>query len=528
MLLLGLLLCAGLCVPLYHYHYQWKWAVKRYQRELRAAGEELTLEKLLPPAVLPEKNGATFFHEASPALARRNELLEKNSPAALRMVASGKAIVSAREPDVRSDEVTNTWEQIEKALEPYQPAFRSLEQILTRPVLDFPLDYNRGFGILLPHIANLKNAVQRLSAAAECDLHHGNTEAAALKIRVALALSQGLEREPLLISQLVRIALAAIVVPHTWALLQANDVTEAQLAALQSDWHKLNFLQSAEAAVVMERAMSEATLEKMRRDRDEYRAVVNQWGGGSPMPSTPPSFAQITQTAFRESGLRSQEIRWRFAWSYPDEWRLLHGTQIVIETFRRVRAGAPFRKMLEEQQMRFRSLVIPTDGDTSRFGNNNIDMRSLFSQNLWALTNLPGKVENVAVSREVVLTAIALKRYHLRHHAYPPNLAALVPEFLPAMPLDLIDAAPLRYRRQEASFLLYSVGEDGNDDGGDARPVPEASSSRTRNLYWLRGRDWVWPQPASADEVAEFYARKRGGSPGEALRQRYRPPSGGR
>jgi hypothetical protein len=526
LLLLGLLLGTGLGIPLYHYHYKWKWAVKRYQRELRAAGEELDIDKLIPPAVLPEQNGASYFRNASAMLARGSELLNNSSPAAMPMIAPGKAIVVAAEPEIHGDKGTNTWEEVEKELEQYQAPLQSLEQLLTHRVLDFGLDYHQGFSMLLPHLANLKNAVQRLTAAAMCDLHRGDTEAATLKIRVSLALAHGLEREPLIISQLVRIAVAAIVVSQTWALLQANDLTDAQLAALQSDWQKVNSLQSAEAAVAMERAMSESTIEKMRLDEDEFRAVVNQWGGGgSSTTTTPPSFVQMAETAFRESGQRSKALWWRFAWSYPDEWRMLQGTQIGLETFRRVRSGAPFCKTLKDQQTRLLALAVPASEDSGRFGGN-VDVRSLFSQGLWSSAGLAKRVQSIEISRQVVLAAIALKRYYLRHHNYPPDLAALVPEFLPATPRDLIDGASLRYQRQENSFLLYSIGEDGKDDRGDPRPDKEESSSRPGGFYWLRGRDWVWPQPASAEEVAEFYNRKRDGTPGDSLRQRYgRPPA---
>ena len=101
----------------------------------------------------------------------------------------------------------------------------------------------------------------------------------------------------------------------------------------------------------------------------------------------------------------------------------------------------------------------------------------------------------------MVITAIALKRYQLRHGALPSDLNALVPEFLSAVPRDPVDGKPLRYRlNPDGTFLLYSVGSDGMDNGGD--PTPSGSS---KTFYWQRGRDWVWPQPATAQEVQDYY-----------------------
>jgi hypothetical protein len=49
---------------------------------------------------------------------------------------------------------------------------------------------------------------------------------------------------------------------------------------------------------------------------------------------------------------------------------------------------------------------------------------------------------------------------------YPESLTELVPEYLPALPIDYGDRRPLRYRRLREHYLLYSIGNDGQDDGG--------------------------------------------------------------
>ena len=115
------------------------------------------------------------------------------------------------------------------------------------------------------------------------------------------------------------------------------------------------------------------------------------------------------------------------------------------------------------------------------------------------------------VGRELTTTALALKRYQLRHGQYPAELSALVPEFLPAIPRDPADGKPLRYHlKPAAAFLLYSVGEDGVDNGGDASPTTQSET-----FGWQKGRDLVWPTPATAEEVSTYYQRlasKRGRS----------------
>jgi hypothetical protein len=42
----------------------------------------------------------------------------------------------------------------------------------------------------------------------------------------------------------------------------------------------------------------------------------------------------------------------------------------------------------------------------------------------------------------------------------------LVPKFLPAIPTDPFDGHSLRYKKLAKGYVVYSVGEDGKDDGG--------------------------------------------------------------
>ena len=51
----------------------------------------------------------------------------------------------------------------------------------------------------------------------------------------------------------------------------------------------------------------------------------------------------------------------------------------------------------------------------------------------------------------------------------PDTLAELIPTYLDAVPEDPFDCKELRYKKLETGFVVYSVGEDGNDDGGKGK-----------------------------------------------------------
>lgn len=61
---------------------------------------------------------------------------------------------------------------------------------------------------------------------------------------------------------------------------------------------------------------------------------------------------------------------------------------------------------------------------------------------------------------------LAARAHVLEHERLPESLQALVPEYLPAVPDDPFGAAPLRSILKDAALIIYSVGPDGVDDGG--------------------------------------------------------------
>jgi hypothetical protein len=64
------------------------------------------------------------------------------------------------------------------------------------------------------------------------------------------------------------------------------------------------------------------------------------------------------------------------------------------------------------------------------------------------------------------LVALALEQYRRKHGSWPAELAALVPDFLPEIPADPFDGKPLRFGRFDQGVVVYSVGRNGIDDGG--------------------------------------------------------------
>lgn len=481
----------------YVYHSKGKKAVENYRAQLQATGEKLKVYEMLPRPVPPEQNSLATFH-ISDRLLGQYRFFDTNAPSPMRSVKPGKAMVAWAQPDVR-DQKTNTWEQCQAASANERELMELLEGIIDRPILDFHLDYGQGFTLLLPHLAPLKRCAQHLSIGTICDLQRGDTVSATVKIRAIMAIAKGMENERLIISQLVRIAIANIAMAATWELLQSPNATDAQLSLLQGEWTKADFLQGCENAVMMERAMCEAATARMHQSSDEFRNYATMFSRNTG--------GDWLNRAANSALLKTKESMWRFAWSDPDELRMLRGEQIILETLRMARTNFAFGPLLRNEETRLAALGLRERRNESDGGFpsiDDVDISSMMSQSVLSIKRFPQRIYKMEVARELALAAIALKRFRLRHGTYPARLNEMTSEILATVPYDPVDGQPLRYHsNSDGTFTLYSIGEDERDDGGD--PRPEGSSKSTA---WLQGRDWVWPQPATEPEVKMFYEKE--------------------
>jgi hypothetical protein len=292
-------------------------------------------------------------------------------------------------------------------------------------------------------------------------------------------------------------------VPVSWEFLQSTNVTGEQLAALQRDWASLEFFRGEENALAMERVTSRITFTEWRNSDSALQNHLNAW-----FTLAEPD---KRKSVFDRAKLGSQIFRWRYWWSYPDELQLMKGCQIFLETTRLAETNYSIQTAIREQENKVEKLGIDTNSAGSLYFSdvNRIDLHTMLSGSVFSLSRVLDKVMKAEAAKQVTITAIVLKRYQLKYGKYPADLNTLVPEFVTAVPLDPVDGQPLRYRpKADGTFLLYSVGENGKDDGGNPAL---AEDSQSKSLQWqnLGALDWVWPQPATPEEIQMFYEGQR-------------------
>jgi hypothetical protein len=84
--------------------------------------------------------------------------------------------------------------------------------------------------------------------------------------------------------------------------------------------------------------------------------------------------------------------------------------------------------------------------------------------------NMKTMARNVNRTRAAVncaAVALAAERYRLAEHYWPERIDTLVPRYLSEVPSDPFDGQPLRLRRRTDGLVVYSIGPDQKDDGGN-------------------------------------------------------------
>ena len=83
-----------------------------------------------------------------------------------------------------------------------------------------------------------------------------------------------------------------------------------------------------------------------------------------------------------------------------------------------------------------------------------------------SLWMVPNAEDRGLMGLELTKLAFALAAYRADHKAYPAKLADLSPKYIAAIPKDRFNDGDLHYSPQNGGYLLYSVGFNGQDDGG--------------------------------------------------------------
>lgn len=474
LIILGLVLLGIPLLWMWSQHPRSQRALAKYKAELRAKGEKLTWAELGYPRT-PEANNS---------LQKMLAAVDKIGPgktdpshfSLMAYVGPGRAqpCWAAEQPplgDWVKGSNSSTWAEFQSENNLAQAALGEIRASLQNPARYFLLNPSNITNWPKYPLVQQRKAAQWLIGDAILALRAKQLDRAQADLHALTQLTQLHKEDPTLVNQMVRVAIAGLGLAATWEALPANGWNDEMLAVLQQDWEGVELFEALNRALMGEQILGETFFELLRQLGAQMFGGAASPTGGAPLTSLEDFFDAYVMMPL-----------WRVN-SEDDELFLLQHYQRYFESLRTLDGTRPWSAVAVELKAQGDLLGKMTAG---RMGQTRYRVSSFVIPNISkaALTT----VHNETL-RRLAVTAIALERYRLRHGRPPDDLAALVPELLDAVPIDLMSGKPLGYRLTGGgTFALYSVGEDGRDDGGDP-----TSLVATNRLDLWSGKDAVWP-----------------------------------
>jgi len=312
-------------------------------------------------------------------------------------------------------------------------AIQEARKLIDRPRGRFPIVYSKDYiSTTLTGLQDARMAAQLLSYDARFRAESGDLDGAVVSCRALVNNARSIGDEPSLMAQLVRMALLAIAIGRTEATLGLGEIPAADLALLQG-------------------ALEEAAEENL------FRIAVRGERGGVDrfMESLQDGSTSMKMMRGRTVARPGQALGW---WA---EEQLLYLPGVVTSN----RAA-----LLERMNQVVEIAALPPEEQAPRF---DALQASLSKDPLLVRELLPGLEKVGMASRRTkaqlrcAAAGLAAERYRLQHGHWPAGLADLKGDLLRQVPLDPFDGQPLRYRNDGVGVIVYSVGPDGTDDGGN-------------------------------------------------------------
>jgi hypothetical protein len=317
------------------------------------------------------------------------------------------------------------------------PEMESIRTAAQRPCARIDANYSDPLNLPRPDFVSYRTVVMRLSALARCHLLDGQPTKALGDVTLLHELRRTLEARPtgqpmLLVCAEINAAAAGVYADSIAEGIRERAWQDAQLAALGDQLKEIDLLHCLADAFVVQREYPCALADILAK-RPWLPFAVRSRGSGSS--------AEI-QTFYPRG------------WDYQDVVAAVELLQEMSDCL-----GLAHGEISREKIKAF-------EDDYKRTTNSWWPFRSVTRLTVPNIHCVKNTFENQTIVNQTRI-ACALERYRLAHGAYPETLALLVPQFIDAIPNDLIGGQAPRYRlNPDGNFLLYSIGWSGQDHGG--------------------------------------------------------------
>jgi len=313
--------------------------------------------------------------------------------------------------------------------------------------LAYELDYSKGFAMELPHLAQLRDFARLLMADAAIRVGEGDFGEAVEDVTAGMALASALDKEPILISQLVRMAMDGIIYNAVEGSVQGEPLTPELSRRLIEYASHAGGREAYADSFTFEGFFGLGAFDGVRNG-DLTQA-------GIPLPEED----KLDSVLFRVYG----SIFAR-PWLNMDEETYADSMQRINEV-----AGLPFyeAKPLLDQ--------LSTDIE-------DLPRTRLLSRILLPALTRSAEMQAAHEARmDLMQLGLAVELYHAENGEYPRTLDQVAPLSGGAIPIDPFTGQPYVYQLSGGSFLIYSATAS-LVDAERARHFPGADEQG--NIVW--------------------------------------------
>jgi hypothetical protein len=344
------------------------------------------------------------------------------------------------------------------ALHRWDSELAELDAASRRPYSRVEAPIDERMDVMMPCIAYFKGAANLLKLRCTARLAAGDGDGAADDIEFIDRLAKTLSSDPVLIDELVSIAIRSIAMHALWEGLVDHRWNDAQLVRLQAVLAARDSRADMIRAFRGERSFGIQMLERAVHDPKKLAAAAGE-SGAQPSPiermrmNSPRGWTRQNQVSIVVFHDELGKITGPWA---KDE---LPTSKINVDPVEKALAKRPFIYSFQARMV------------------------------VAAIAKGTLRTDRLVAATRMGIIACALERYRLANGEYPASLDRLTPRYLAALPLDPCTGGPFYYNAtsDETWYRLYSTGPDGKDDGGDFNGRES-------------GGDWLWPLPTETSK----------------------------
>jgi hypothetical protein len=262
----------------------------------------------------------------------------------------------------------------------------------------------------------------------------GDLDGAIVSCRALVNDARSIGDEPMLIAQLVRMAMRSIAVGETERTLGQGEPAVTELAALQSMFEEEQAVPLYQIGIRGERAGMDQFMDTLGKGGMSIKQVRGLLG--------PPGFMQ-------------QNNRW------TGEEALLYLPGAISNN----RAA-----LLDHLNRMVEASKLPPEQQAAAAEEVNA---SLKKEPLLVRMLVPGTEKVAEAERRTTAllrcaaAGLAAERFRREHGHWPKTLEELKGKYLSDVPIDPYDGKPLQFRSDDDGIVIYAIWKDRKDDGGD-------------------------------------------------------------